>query len=881
MIDSETGLSYRSDMVNVFKEFADLNISDGCRFASVYGKQGIGKTSLLRMIGEAMGKEGSEFAVFSLSVSSFCNSYPENGLIALRDSCRREFKDFFTLFDICCLVRSERINGKLPREANSYFTNNTSVTSAIFLASQSKNGFTRNMYEAVGTSVPREWFDASVRPYVSRIFSEANQRSWEALVDSFAECLAELKKATGVEPLLLVDDADQLFSSYDDGKCWIVHLLEKAGCGTALYASEDRLDSAVYGALSLEIPVEGLSHDDTVEFLKAKGFSRDALAEIIYENTSGYPALTAYSAEAFNLMKKSEGHEPSPDVFESDPQSVVHMHLSCLAVAESSMAKILSCSDSFDAGLFKALSSEFVPDADGYDGLFDSFISYCFVKPCGDGKYCIHPLYRKHAVTALDSDLLENVNYSVYRYHMRETEIMSDQYDGLYHISRSVAHAMTVMNIDGFVEWFNTLEKTYYNNEFFNFWLGMLEKAKAYISGILGDTHPDIAAYYDKLAFMYLKSGRTTAAEKVLQQRLATMEDKAGKNTGDTVPVMNKLAAFYSETGDFAAAEAISRKGLEIREQFKGKNSAEYADSMVKIGRIKLMEGDRKSAVEHMDEATEIFDKTLDVKDAARLEADEVMASVYSAAGHIAKAALIYHKITSVKNEQLGPYNKEAIDSLKNYAKIIFTSGNGRKAVKLYEDLINKTKKIYGENSRMTASVANDLAVAYQKVQEFEKSESMQNEAISIKKQVYGTNHPSTAVSFTNYGQLKYLMGDLKNAEPYYYKALQIYELVFGEKHERTATGLNNMGFITSRMGQFDRAEEYYKKALDIKLEVGGERSVSAAAAMNNLGELLYRLGKKDEARDFLQKALDIYNEILGEEHEYSKIVAKNLVAVN
>jgi hypothetical protein len=50
---------------------------------------------------------------------------------------------------------------------------------------------------------------------------------------------------------------------------------------------------------------------------------------------------------------------------------------------------------------------------------------------------------------------------------------------------------------------------------------------------------------------------------------------------------------------------------------------------------------------------------------------------------------------------------------------------------------------------------------------------------------------------------------------------------------------------------------------------------------MNNLGELLYRIGKKEDAKEFLANAFDIYKEIMGEEHEYTKLVAKNLAAVS
>jgi tetratricopeptide (TPR) repeat protein len=867
----------RSGMLDTVKDALETGISDSYRILNIYGHKGTGKTSFADLLKSELSTES--WLVMYMDASKGCVCYPLQGVMELRDTVEGEMADYFAVFDISILVRSEKINGKLKTESECYFQNNSPMMTEVISKSPSKFTFTRCLYDEVGKSFSEEWFNEEVRPTVISMFKEANHMNWQICLDAFAGCLKKVKQVAGLEPVLIIDNAENLFEANDSGMSWITKIAEKADCSTVIYISEEILPQEKFGYISSEIQTELFTRMESDEFCKKNGLERDSMAELIFENTDGHPALTAFSLETYKLIKVYEGHEPGPEVFESNPQSIVHMNLSSLKSDESVMAKLMSCCRLFNEGLFKAVASEFVEN--NKDDLFSAFITRSFVNSMGGGFYCIHPLYATHSHAVLDSDLLENVNYSIYRYHIGAAESDCDYKDLTYHIKEAVHHAMNIMEIDGFVEWFSALEKRYYSAEFFSFWLDMLEAAKAHIAGILGETHPKLALYFDKLAFMYLKSGRQMSAEKVLQDRLRSAEEKSGKNSADTVPYMNKLANFYIDTGDYNAAEAIMKKGLEIREKFHGRKSADYADSVLKLGKLYHMAGDRESAMKNLSEAEEIYDKTLDVKDIARLEADEVMASIYSAAGQIAKAALIYHKLTTVKNEKMGSTSKEAVKSLGDYAQIVFKNGNSKKAVKLYEDLITKTKKIYGENSRMTAAAANDLAVAYQKVKDFDKSETMHTEALNIKQSIYGTNHPSTAVSYTNFGQLKYAMGDLKNAEPYYFKALQIYETVFGIKHEKTAVGLNNMGFITSRMGQFERAQEYYEKALEIKKEIGGERSISAAAAMNNLGELLYRIGKKEDAKEFLANAFDIYKEIMGEEHEYTKLVAKNLAAVS
>lgn len=880
MNQPENSVVRRQDLLDALKDVLEMNVADGCRFFSLYGDSGTGKSQLAYQIRETMGLGGSDFTVLTLDASKGVCAYPETGLLNLRNSVSHSISDYFALYDICMLVRNERIHGKLLKDADKFYTNPSLTVREIIKSSDTPAHFTRHMYDEVGKSIPASWFNEVVRPYISSMFVNANQKNWVALLEAFAECLKSMKTSSGLEPILIIDNADALYSSFGSGMSWIKFLVEKAGCGTVIYISEDKLPLGKYGNIGLEVHVEGFSQEQSEKICHMHGIEREALVSLIYENVSGQPALTAFSAETYSLMKKSEGVEPDPDIFESDPMNIVHMHLSSMNSTDSVLAKLLSAADYFDEHVFEAVAQEFAQDALDFDNSFDIFVNRTFIETLGGGNYRIHPLYRKFGYTTLDSDLVENINYCLFRHHMNIAENAAVWESQAIHIKNAVKHAMAVMEIDGFVNWFSGLEKSFYNVEFFNFWLDMLEVSKKHISGILGASHHDVSSYFDKLAFMYLKSGRSDAAESVLQERLDAVAERDGKDSGESAASMNKLASLYSKSGDFNAAEAVMKKALTINEQRFTKKSFEYADSMMKLGEIEMNAGKRDDAVKHIDEAQEIFNKVSDVNEPARLEADEVMASVYSAAGHLAKAALLYHKITSAKNEQLGPYSKDALRSLSDYAQVVFKNGNGKKAAKLYEDLMAKTKKIYGEHSRMTASAVNDLAVVYQKINEYEKSETLHTEAISIKTHVYGTNHPSTAASFTNFGQLKYVMGDLQNAEPYYFKALQIYETVFGSMHERTALGFNNMGFITSRMGQFDRAEAYYKKALEIKQEVGGEKTVSAAATMNNLGELLYRLGKKDEAREFLTKAHSIYSEILGDEHEYTKLVDKNLQAV-
>jgi len=873
-----SGFAGREEVRAQLTELVAREHQDKALVVNIYGAEGTGKSTLVSAV---VGPLYKKSFVVDIDLNKKHLRFPENALYAIRQEIGPEYADSFALFDLLYIMRVERIIGRLPIPASKFFKNNSEILNKIFKEYPNDTVFSRNLYKVVEEGVLLEWFETYARKAVMRMFQGQNQNNWESLINAFALGMRDYHKKTKKHMVIIIEHADDIFDVDDCGNSWALSLTSKAQCGKFIYISNASMSPQKTGNQTATIALESFSPEDSYAYFNSIGISREAVVDAIFDNSHGNPALMSYCVETSDLITESEGREPLPDIYEHDPEGIVHLHLSSLKRDFSTFAKVLSVLRVFNAELFEVVRAQFLPDSDKTKLPIKVFTDMRFCERIGGGYYTIQQVYKHEAIKALDPETIESVHYLAYQFHMAKLKSVDDYLSFSFHIYEALYHAKSNLDIDGFIMWFRGLEKDYLSAEHFNMWLGMYEIVRNHVSGIHGATHPETVALNDTLAFLYLKADRAVNAEETMQASLEAHIEHYGKNTAETVPAMNKVAAIYIQTGDYNAGEALLLSGLKIREDALGESHADVADSLLRLASLYKHKGEKAKMVEFTERASLILNQGLDESDDKRIEADEAMAEVYASSKNLPKAVQIYKKLSIIKKEKFGELGKETIKTLGDYAESVLKNGQPAKAVMLYEDLLERTKKTYGENSKASATAINDLAFAYQKNKEYDKAERMHKRALVMKDMLYGDNHPSTATSYSNYAQLKYLTGNLTEAEESYKKASQVYETVLGKVHHKTALGFNNLGFLTSRMGHFDEAERYYLDALESKRALGEDKTVSLASTLNNLGELMYRMGRKDEAKNYLTEALNIYKDVLGEEHNTTQIIAKNLASVS
>ncbi|NUO08029.1 MAG: tetratricopeptide repeat protein [Candidatus Brocadia sp.] len=223
--------------------------------------------------------------------------------------------------------------------------------------------------------------------------------------------------------------------------------------------------------------------------------------------------------------------------------------------------------------------------------------------------------------------------------------------------------------------------------------------------------------------------------------------------------------------------------------------------------------------------------------------------------------------------EQAIKYAPQNSKYLNKYGEILLILGNSKDAIKYFNDALNISRKVYGEDHPDVATIHCNIGEASYNLHQLKDAEDNFKKALEIDLKVYGQkqpNHPNIARDYNYMGLISAPLHGTDRALEYYKKALEINRQVYGEVHPAVATNYNNMGLAlaSSRdINDINKAIEYYDKAIDINKKVYGDKHPAVANNYNNMSSALGSLDKPDEAIGYLEKALDINIKAYGQEH--------------
>ena len=255
------------------------------------------------------------------------------------------------------------------------------------------------------------------------------------------------------------------------------------------------------------------------------------------------------------------------------------------------------------------------------------------------------------------------------------------------------------------------------------------------------------------------------------------------------------------------------------------------------------------------------------------LEAIEARAAVTVA--HAAEAAFRRGQIaaTQIRWGEAAIYFDKAArldpvyEHLKLAGSFAWRSGRYPAALRHIEDLLELSRREYGERSPETGTALNMLATVLADAGRYEEAEPLHRQALEIGRETLGQEHPDYAARLNNLATLLAEAGRYEEAEPLYRQALEIGRETLGKRHPDYAIRVNNFANLLAKTGRYEKAERLYRQALEIGRETLGEGHPNYATALNNFAAFLMTTGRYEEAAPLYRQALEIGRETLGEGH--------------
>jgi tetratricopeptide (TPR) repeat protein len=330
-----------------------------------------------------------------------------------------------------------------------------------------------------------------------------------------------------------------------------------------------------------------------------------------------------------------------------------------------------------------------------------------------------------------------------------------------------------------------------------------LRQALDIMTTIRGLNHPDTAAIYDDIGFMFHRylwtyDNAYDLTFKYLERALEIRETVLGKNHPDTARSYSILGAVYNICHDYPKAMEYQKQALEIREAVLGKNHPDTARSYHYIG-------DVYDSLKEYDKAIGYFKQELEIIKAFFGKNHPRTVDVYI---HIGEWYL--HKA-------------------KDYPK----------ALEYYRQALESKETFFGKNHPDTADSYHDIGEVYGiYLQDYAQALEYYKQALEIRKTVLGKNHFDTASSYIHIGGMYAdRLGDHAKAAEYFQQSLKIEETILGKNHSKTAQSYYNLGRTWYRAGDYAKALECHRQALAIYEALGKPEADEVRESIKKLEE--------------------------------------------
>lgn len=188
-------------------------------------------------------------------------------------------------------------------------------------------------------------------------------------------------------------------------------------------------------------------------------------------------------------------------------------------------------------------------------------------------------------------------------------------------------------------------------------------------------------------------------------------------------------------------------------------------------------------------------------------------------------------------------------------------------AMSYFQRSLFVSRKLYSENSAITATCYYDMASIYYRQTNYIEAINYNKIALDIRTELFGEKHDDVIDSYILIGMVYRVQQQFSQSLEYFQKALSLATDLHGEKSLYAARIFDHIGLVYHFAMKYDLSLEYYLKALKMRKEFSVEEDADIAESYNHVG-LIYSLKQShQQSLEYFQKALDIYLSLYGEHH--------------
>jgi serine/threonine-protein kinase len=364
---------------------------------------------------------------------------------------------------------------------------------------------------------------------------------------------------------------------------------------------------------------------------------------------------------------------------------------------------------------------------------------------------------------------------------------------------------------------------------------------------------------------VYMSLGQFETAEPILERALSLRRQVLGESHADVAASLNQLAYLLDNQARYARAEELYREALAMRRSLPGEDLAE-AESLNDLAGLLRRRGRAGEALPLAEEALRVYREHLSSEDVLIAESLNNLGLISQELGFYDSAMEYFRDALTMNRRLLGEGHPDVAINLSNIAYLLRRQGDYDAAEPFAREAVALRRSVYGDTHPRLALSLHNLGSLLHEKGDLAGADSLYREALAMRRLALGSEHPRVAESLNGLALLLSEQGRHAEAEEMMSQSLAMRRRLLGPRHPDIAYSLNNMAVVLRRKGDLPAAQMLVEESLVLRREVLGERHPGVGRALQSLASILRERGEAGRARDLLSEALSIYEETMGEE---------------
>jgi len=226
-----------------------------------------------------------------------------------------------------------------------------------------------------------------------------------------------------------------------------------------------------------------------------------------------------------------------------------------------------------------------------------------------------------------------------------------------------------------------------------------------------------------------------------------------------------------------------------------------------------------------------------------------------------------FEECLEVTRKLLGEEHPQTLWNLECVALSYQRLGKFNHALKLFQECYERRGRVLGPEHPDTLHSMNGVGEAYTNLGRFTEGLKMHEECFEAGKRVMGLEHLDTLGSMHNVAAAYFALGKFNQALHFEVEVFEGRKRVLGPEHPETLRCMDGMAATYTRLGRLHEGLKLCDECLEIRKVVLGSEHPETLRSMENLAATYTHLGRFNEALEFFEECFETRKRVLGVEH--------------